>query len=74
MNSSKDQTALEESVQGFEFIQMDDKVKNALLTTINLVINLGYSKNGQTPASRATVQQNLTGINQLRLFNGSIEA
>jgi hypothetical protein len=68
MNSSK-----EESVQGFESIQMDDKFKNALLTTSNLVINFGYSNNGQTPvesrpASRATVQKNLTGINQLRFF------
>jgi hypothetical protein len=43
-NNSKDQTTLEKSLEGLESIQMEDEVKNVLVTTINLVINSGDTK------------------------------
>jgi hypothetical protein len=38
-NNSKDQTALEKSLEVLESFQMEDEVKNVLVTIINLVIN-----------------------------------
>jgi hypothetical protein len=43
-NNSKDQTALEKSLEGLESIQMEDEVKNVLVTIINLVINSRNAK------------------------------
>jgi hypothetical protein len=43
-NNSKDQTALEKSLEGLESIQMEDEVKNVLVMIINLVINSGDTK------------------------------
>jgi hypothetical protein len=43
-NSSKDQTVLEKSLDESESIQMEDEVKNVLVTIINLVINSGDTK------------------------------
>jgi hypothetical protein len=40
-NSSKYQTVLEKSLDELESIQKEDKVKNILVTIINLVINSG---------------------------------
>jgi hypothetical protein len=40
-NSSKDQTLLEKSLDELETIQMEDEVKNVLVTIINLEINSG---------------------------------
>jgi O-acetylhomoserine/O-acetylserine sulfhydrylase-like pyridoxal-dependent enzyme len=44
MNSSKDQTVLEKSLEELESIQTEDEVKNVLVTIINLVINSGDAK------------------------------
>jgi hypothetical protein len=43
-NSSKGQTVSEKSLDKLEFIQMEDEVKNILVTIINLVINFGGAK------------------------------
>jgi hypothetical protein len=43
-NSSKDQTVLEKSLDELESIQMEDEVKNLLVTIINSVINSGDAK------------------------------
>jgi hypothetical protein len=43
-NNSKDQTALEKSLEGLEFILMEDEFKSVLVTIINLVINAGHAK------------------------------
>jgi hypothetical protein len=78
-NSRKDQTVLEKSVDELESIQMEGEVKNILVSIINLVINSGDAKALVRPvesrrASRATLQQISTGVNQLRLFIGTVEA
>jgi hypothetical protein len=44
MNSSKDQTVLEKSLDELESIQVEDEVKNVLVTIINIVINSGDVK------------------------------
>jgi hypothetical protein len=77
-NSSKDETVLEKTSDELESIQMEDEVKNVLMTIINLLINSGDAKAMVRPvesrqASRATLQQNSTGINQLSLFSGIVE-
>jgi hypothetical protein len=43
-NSSKDQSVLAKSLDELEPIQMEDEVKNELMTIINLVINSGELK------------------------------
>jgi hypothetical protein len=43
-HGSKDQTLLEKSFDELESIQMEDEVKNVLVTMINLVINSGDAK------------------------------
>jgi hypothetical protein len=43
-NSSKDQTELEKSLDELESIQMEDEIKDVLVTIINLVINSGDAK------------------------------
>jgi hypothetical protein len=43
-NSSKGQIGLEKSLDELESIQMEDEVKNVLVTIINLVINSGDAK------------------------------
>jgi hypothetical protein len=52
--------------------ELEDEVKNILVIAINLVISSGDAKSRR--ASRATLQQNSTGINQFRLFNGIVKA
>jgi hypothetical protein len=44
MNNSKDQTALEKSLDELETVQMEDEAKNVLVTIINLVMNSGNAK------------------------------
>jgi hypothetical protein len=44
MNSSKDQTVLEKSLDELEYIYMEDEVKNLLMMIINLVINSADAK------------------------------
>jgi hypothetical protein len=44
MNSSEDHTVLEKSLDDLESIQMEDEVKNVLVTLINLVVNSGDAK------------------------------
>jgi hypothetical protein len=39
MSNSKDQTVLEKSVDELEFIQMEDEVKNILVTINNFMMN-----------------------------------
>jgi hypothetical protein len=43
-NNSKYQTALEKSLEGMEYIQMEDEVERVLVAIINLVINCGDAK------------------------------
>jgi hypothetical protein len=43
-NSYKDQRVSEKSLDELECIQMEDEVKNILMTIINLVINSGDAK------------------------------
>jgi hypothetical protein len=43
-NSSNDQTVLEKSLDELEYIQVEDEVKNILVTIINLMINSGEAK------------------------------
>jgi hypothetical protein len=42
--SSKEQTVLEKSIEELESIQMEDAVKNVLVTMINIVIYSGNAK------------------------------
>jgi hypothetical protein len=71
---------LEKYLDEFESVQMEDEVKNVLVTIINFVINSGDAKAmvrhlwKLRRASRATSQQTPTEINQLRLLNGIVEA
>jgi hypothetical protein len=44
MNNSNDQTMLEKTLDELESIQMEDEVKNVLVTIINLVTNSGDAK------------------------------
>jgi hypothetical protein len=43
-NSSKDQTVLQKSLDKLESIQMEDEVKNVLVTIIKLMKNSGDAK------------------------------
>jgi hypothetical protein len=43
-NSSKDQTILEKSLEELASIEMEDEVKNVLVTLFNLVISSGEAK------------------------------
>jgi hypothetical protein len=44
MDSSKDQTVLEKTLEELQYIQMEDEVKNILVAIINLVIKSGDHK------------------------------
>jgi hypothetical protein len=57
-NSYKDQRVSEKSLDDLESIQMEDEVKNILMTIINLVINSGDAKAVESRrASRTILQQ-----------------
>jgi hypothetical protein len=43
-NKTEKRTAIEKSLEGLESIQMEDEVKNVLVTTIKLVLNSGDAK------------------------------
>jgi hypothetical protein len=56
-NSSKDKTVSEKSLDELESIQMEDEMKNILVTIFSLVINSRDAKGGGTPRKLATATQ-----------------
>jgi hypothetical protein len=67
---------LENSLDELESIQKEEEVKNVLVTIIDLMITSTDAKTSveSRRASGKILQQNSAETNQLRLFNGTVEA